>query len=246
MYNTDKALVVIDYQKDFVDMKEGRLPIAGADALEECILFYINKAINDGWGNLIFTVDTHNEETYDMTLEGQRLPVLHCPCHFTADYNVVADDAGAFFYSKLGEFIKALVVNYAGDKVDLDQLNNLNFSYMDSVLKHGPSSESHRKMVFGNGECGVSSKENWARNVRILTKLTFGCMDLKDAIVGEPKEIYVCGVVTNICVISNIVILRALFPNSKIIMIKDACAATDTENQENVIKLLSSIQVDVI
>ena len=68
-----KALVVVDYQKDFVD---GALGFPGAEKLEPVILDKIADCRRNG-GQVIFTLDTHGED-YLSTAEGKKLPVIHC------------------------------------------------------------------------------------------------------------------------------------------------------------------------
>lgn len=68
-----KALVVVDYQNDFVN---GSLGFAGAERLEPVILSKIETTRSQG-GQVIFTFDTHGENYLD-TAEGRKLPVVHC------------------------------------------------------------------------------------------------------------------------------------------------------------------------
>lgn len=68
-----KALVVVDYQIDFVN---GALGFAGAEILDSLIVGKINEYRKDG-GKVIFTLDTHTED-YLNTAEGKKLPVPHC------------------------------------------------------------------------------------------------------------------------------------------------------------------------
>lgn len=68
-----KALVVIDYQVDFVN---GALGFAGAELLEPLIVEKINECRRNG-GKVIFTLDTHGED-YLNSAEGRKLPVAHC------------------------------------------------------------------------------------------------------------------------------------------------------------------------
>lgn len=68
-----KLLVVIDYQKDFVD---GTLGFEKAVTLEQGIYDKVNKYLKNGH-EVLFTYDTHYEE-YLQTREGKNLPVLHC------------------------------------------------------------------------------------------------------------------------------------------------------------------------
>lgn len=68
-----KALVVVDYQNDFVN---GSLGFAGAELLEPIIVGKIEEYRKKG-GRIIFTLDTHGED-YLETAEGGKLPVKHC------------------------------------------------------------------------------------------------------------------------------------------------------------------------
>lgn len=68
-----KALIVVDYQVDFVN---GALGFEGSELLEPVILDKIEKTRSNG-GRIIFTLDTHSEN-YLETAEGRKLPVVHC------------------------------------------------------------------------------------------------------------------------------------------------------------------------
>lgn len=65
-----KILIVIDMQKDFID---GSLGTPEAQAIVENVVSLI-----DGFdGEVLYTLDTHFEN-YMGTLEGKKLPVMHC------------------------------------------------------------------------------------------------------------------------------------------------------------------------
>lgn len=68
-----RALIVVDYQNDFVD---GALGFPGAVRLEEPICIAIEQARRQK-DAIVFTFDTH-EEDYLNTQEGHKLPVTHC------------------------------------------------------------------------------------------------------------------------------------------------------------------------
>lgn len=84
-----KLLVVIDYQKDFVD---GTLGFEQAKTLEQGIYEKVNKYLESG-DKVLFTYDTHCEE-YLQTREGKNLPVLHC----------IKDTKGHKLYGKIDDF----------------------------------------------------------------------------------------------------------------------------------------------
>lgn len=68
-----QALIVVDYQNDFVD---GALGFPKAKELEEPICQKIEQARKEG-AEVIFTFDTHGAD-YLSTQEGRKLPVPHC------------------------------------------------------------------------------------------------------------------------------------------------------------------------
>lgn len=67
------VLVVVDYQKDFV---EGSLGFSHAANLEPGILSRVEQTLSAG-GRVVFTLDTHGPD-YLTSREGQYLPILHC------------------------------------------------------------------------------------------------------------------------------------------------------------------------
>lgn len=68
-----RLLVVVDFQKDFVD---GALGFPGAEKLEKPIADKI-RAYYDRCDEVVFTLDTHRRD-YLETQEGRNLPVEHC------------------------------------------------------------------------------------------------------------------------------------------------------------------------
>lgn len=88
--------------------------------------------------------------------------------------------------------------------------------------------------------------------VTIINKPTFGSFDLAEIILedqiknGEKyDEIILCGFCTDICVISNALILRAKFPNTKITIKKDLCAGVSVDTHEAALKTAQMCQIDV-
>jgi nicotinamidase-related amidase len=84
-----------------------------------------------------------------------------------------------------------------------------------------------------------------------VNKPTFGSFDLAEIITEdfenkELSEIILCGFVTDICVISNALLLRAKFPNTKITVMKDICTGTSDENHEAALKVMQSCHIEVV
>jgi len=68
-----RALVVIDYQTDFVT---GSLGSPNAEAIEKNIIAKIKEYLGNG-EKIFFTMDTH-DQNYLGTDEGIRIPIEHC------------------------------------------------------------------------------------------------------------------------------------------------------------------------
>lgn len=85
-----------------------------------------------------------------------------------------------------------------------------------------------------------------------VLKPTFGSFDLIDRVVAfrnafnEDVEIEICGFCTDICVVSNAILLRAAMPNTKITVNERLCAGTTKENHEAALAVMRSCQIDVI
>lgn len=81
----------------------------------------------------------------------------------------------------------------------------------------------------------------------VLDKPSFGCMDLpkwlSDKIGGEPAEIQLCGVCTDICVISNAIILKAAFPEAEVTVDGALCAGVTPESHDNALAAMGACQV---
>lgn len=58
-------------------------------------------------------------------------------------------------------------------------------------------------------------------------------------------EFHVCGLCTDICVVSNVLALRMFFPNSCIIVDSDCCAGTSEKAHEAALEVMKSCQVEI-
>ena len=88
---SEKLLVVVDYQKDFVD---GALGFETADQLDKVIANKIDEYLKAGQ-DVIFTKDTHYTN-YLSTREGKHLPIEHC----------IIDSEGHKLYGKVASYEK--------------------------------------------------------------------------------------------------------------------------------------------
>lgn len=93
----------------------------------------------------------------------------------------------------------------------------------------------------------VASVNKLIADYHRIYKLTFGASPIALAyLFKEYDEIHVCGLCTDICVVSNVLILKALFPDKNIIVHENACGGTSKENHDAAITTMKSCQVDIV
>ena len=178
-----KILIVVDMQNDFI---QGSLGSSDALNIVGSVVQKI-KSYNEKNDLVIATLDTHTDG-YLKTLEGKKLPVLHC--------------------------IKGTKGHAIDDRIK--SCLNANTIYVE--------------------------------------KETFGSLKLKDIIEEYLKkdgidvrdiEIELVGLCTDICVVSNTILLRAMFPNTKISVCASCCAGTNRERHNASLEVMKSCQIDV-
>ena len=82
----------------------------------------------------------------------------------------------------------------------------------------------------------------------VVDKVTFGSVELPYVIKqhGEPiEEIELCGLCTDICVISNAMIIKAAFPEAKVTVDASCCAGVSVESHNTALDAMKAVQIDV-
>ena len=80
----------------------------------------------------------------------------------------------------------------------------------------------------------------------IVDKITFGSIELPELLKGEEiEEIELCGLCTDICVISNAVVLKAAFPEVPLTVSADCCAGVSEESHNNAIEAMKMLQIKI-
>ena len=175
---TKKVFVVVDMQHGFID-----------------------GFIKNFDGYIVATQDTHGND-YGDTLEGKKLPYVHC-IEGTWDWDIHEDILAA---------MKA-----KGDK------------FLGIITK--PTFGSFElPMVIAEDVFGVKSNEVFAQ----------GGID------KEIDEIIIGGLCTDICVLNNVAILRAAFPNTIIKVYADQTEGVTPERKETALKAMDALQIDII
>lgn len=181
-----RILVVIDMQNDFLT---GTLGCTEPERVCDNVL----KLLDSGkYDNIFATRDTHYADTYASTMEGKKLPVLHC----------VVGLNGWCIEKRIQEALDKL-----GDNVNIID-----------------------KVTFGSLDLAYQVK-NWAE---------------ENGVGQEDLIIDICGVFTDICVISNATLIKAAVPNATIRIISNACSCGSEEDQERALKSMEKMHMDIL
>ena len=90
-----------------------------------------------------------------------------------------------------------------------------------------------------------------ADQCQVFDKPTFGSVQLAEHItrIAEKREVdavYLCGVCTGICVISNAMLLKAAVPEIPIRIVEEACACVTPESHEIALAAMKNCQIEVV
>ncbi|MCI6988669.1 MAG: cysteine hydrolase [Campylobacter sp.] len=86
-----------------------------------------------------------------------------------------------------------------------------------------------------------------AKSCKIFEKPTFGSWELGEFVRGKCFEkIELVGIVSNICVISNAVVLKSASPNSRIIINAKMSASNDKSMQEKAYAVAKNLHIEVL
>lgn len=83
----------------------------------------------------------------------------------------------------------------------------------------------------------------------VVDKITFGSVDLPGIVKDygdEIDEIELCGLCTDICAISNAMILKSTFPETKIVVDSKCCAGVSVESHNIALDAMKVVQIEVL
>ena len=79
----------------------------------------------------------------------------------------------------------------------------------------------------------------------VFVKNTFGYKELPKHL-SDYDEITFVGLCTDICVISNVLLTKAFYPEKKIIVEKDLCAGVTPEKHKEAVSVMQSCHINIV
>ena len=96
----------------------------------------------------------------------------------------------------------------------------------------------------------IKATEESGRAVSTAMKFYFGdgenIADRIEKEFGIPKYIYLLGTCTDICVVSNALQLRSIYPDATIVVYEDLCAGLTPEAHKAALTVMKNCQIDVL
>lgn len=81
---------------------------------------------------------------------------------------------------------------------------------------------------------------------KVIEKPTFGSLELAELLKeNQYDEVELCGLVSNICVISNAVLAKAALPNAHIIVDKKATSGPDFELHKKALEVMKGFHIEI-
>lgn len=147
---------------------------------------------------------------------------------------------------KLTEVIKNKIMNYLKEDNDIIYtLDTHEENYLDSFEgKNLPVKHCIKNTLGHNLVKEVDFKE---KAIKVFEKPTFPSLQLANYLKDKDyNEVELCGLVSNICVISNAIMVKSALPNAYIFIDALATDSFDKSLQEKCFDVLQGLQINVI
>ena len=101
--------------------------------------------------------------------------------------------------------------------------------------------------IYNTNGWGITQQLD-VQDSKVMNKPTFGSMELAQYIEAQypEAEIELVGLCTDICVISNALILKASFPETKITVDASCCAGVTSVSHKNSLEAMKMCQINII
>ena len=171
------------------------------------------------------------------------------------DVLIVVDVQNDFVYGTLGSSEAQAIIPAIKEKIEMYDRKGKEIAFTkDSHDENYLNTPEGKKLPIKhcilrtNGHKIVDGLET--KNSKYLIKDTFGCSECewKEAlkVLGNPKSIEMIGLDTDICVITNALIIKTLRPEIEITVDASCCAGSTPEKHKAALEVMKSCQINVI
>ena len=146
----------------------------------------------------------------------------------------------------IARIIKEKIESYLKDNQDIIFTLDTHYeNYMDTIEG---SKLPVKHCIKGTNGWKVYEEVNYLPlAIKVFEKDTFPSLELANYLNGkEYYQVELCGLVSNICVISNAIMVKSALPNAKIIIDAKATDSFDKVLQEKCFDVLEGLHIDVV
>lgn len=160
---------------------------------------------------------------------------------------IVIDMQNDFIYGSLGSAEAQKIVNNVKEKIMVYKRNRDNIiftrdTHNDDYLQTAEGGKLPIKHCIKGTPGWQIADGLYIEGAEIIDKPTFGYMDWKNY---KFYEIELVGLCTDICVVSNALILKAAFPDAKITVDASCCAGVTPQTHKAALETMKMCQIDV-
>lgn len=162
---------------------------------------------------------------------------------------VVVDMQNDFIDGALGTKEAEVIVPYVQKKIESYKNEKIYFT-RDTHGENYSETQEGKKLpvphcIKGTDGWQISDKLD-TFGCEVIDKPTFGSVALSKLIKEDnPESVELCGLCTDICVISNAMLIKATLPEVKISVDASCCAGVTPESHKNALEAMKMCQIEI-
>lgn len=164
---------------------------------------------------------------------------------------VVVDMQNDFIDGALGTPEAVAIVPYVKEKIE--SFDGEVLFTRDTHAENYMDTQEGRNLpvphcIKGTAGWEIRAELDALRRTEAIDKLTFGSRDLVDVLAreGEIESITFIGLCTDICVISNAMVVKAFYPEIPLIVDAKGCAGVTPESHARALEAMKTCQIKVV
>lgn len=234
----NKLFVLVDYINAFTS---GSLGSQSAIDIEDNVYNALENAIKDEETAVVVLIDSHlNDESYLNCNEGKFLPVLHANTEEERLlYGKVGRLLGDYYCDSIEEYVSnpedGIWFQYKSNWGDINITSEI-----DSNITHAID----KILSLANDKdleiAGSDIRPNYDWNMIYDTSCNLSVMEF------DPEVITIAGVATNICVLSNAIVLQTQYPEAELRIVENAIASYDQDLHNKAIDIMKGLRMKFV
>lgn len=171
-----------------------------------------------------------------------------------SDVLVIVDMQNDFIDGALGTKEAQQIVSAVREKAA--SFNGRIFFTMDTHGDDYLETQEGRKLpvphcIKGTDGWMICGELSGIKNDGVIEKPTFGSVELGKKLLSlneteEISSVTLVGLCTDICVISNAMLIKAFLPETRVIVDQTCCAGVSTENHRTALRAMEACQIEII